>query len=199
MYIMKKNQQGFGLIMVLLVILIVGAISFSAYLVYDNQKNKNNQTVNSNNDVNKENESSDHYLIVKEWGLKFKIPNGIESVEYKINGNNLAIYAKPSGYAVEYRDGYSLYLDGRSPYAIGNLYQYDQPNEIISTGVEAKTGKSLGDKYYFTDWAFNSIATGASCVGLYGEDEQNCTTENVAFKLVNQGENALLNTISLSQ
>lgn len=196
---MKKNQQGFGLIIVVLVILIVGAISFGAYLVYDNQKNKNNETVNSTNNANKKNESSEQYLVVKEWGLRFKIPNGLESVEYKINGDKLAIYAKPSGYSVDYIDGYNQYVDGSSPYAIGVLYKSNKATETISNGVETQNGKLLGDNYYYTNWAFSGLATGSACHGLYGNDEQSCLAENQASRLVNEGQDALLNTIALNK
>jgi hypothetical protein len=56
-------------------------------------------------------------------------------------------------------------------------------------------GKKIGKYYYYTDWAFNSLASGASCLGLYGDAASNCAPEGVAFGLVNRGDSALLNTI----
>lgn len=146
------------------------------------------------------------YLVVKEWGLRFTIPSGLSDVRYQITNNpapngdgRLAIYAKPSGSDVQYRNDYmALNANGYPLYSIGNVYRSNYATQDGPGGTVA--GKKLGIYYYYTAWSFSGLATGAACVGLYGgSTEALCQAENTVFRLINQGDTALLNTIELAQ
>ena len=76
-------------------------------------------------------------------------------------------------------------------------------NNIVEGGLLPQEGKKVGDYYYYTSWAFSSLATGAGCQGLYGDSNDSaCETESKAFALVNGNDGnkqALLYTIELAQ
>lgn len=205
---MKQNQKGFGAVEILIVIVVVGLLGTVGWLVYDRQKTKTpdskpaaqSSTQQKETAVTQPTQKTDPnegYFVVKEWGLRFKIPSGLTDVKYTIHGDTVAFFAKPTGSSVQYRADYDKYAEGRSQYATGNLYRSKE-----STNNErgfATEGKKVGDYYYYTSWAFSSLATGAACVGTYGDAESNCKPEGTAFQLVNQGDTALINTIEIAK
>jgi hypothetical protein len=46
-------------------------------------------------------EELDGYLVLKEWGLRFKVPEGLTDVRYVIRGDRVLFWGKPSGSRVE--------------------------------------------------------------------------------------------------
>lgn len=216
---MKGNQVGFGLIPTLLIAVIVGIIGFTGWFVYHSQKVVNKsyssqssapQTTISKSSRTPSTETQNAgYLVVKEWDLTFKIPSGLSDVQYQVTKNpapngdgRLAIYAKPTGSTMQYRSDYmALNPNGYPLYPIGVLYRSQHPTQYkMSVAID---GKKLGNYYYYTEWAFSGLATGASCTNLYGAgndaSESECAAEQTVFALVNQGDTALLNTIQISQ
>jgi hypothetical protein len=207
---MHKNEKGFSVVEVLFVVVIAGLIAVVGWFVLDKHKSKstvNNSTkvtsqkATSNEvktaDTTKPNPNTD-YLVLKEWDLRFKTPSGLTDVRYIIHGDTVAFYAKPANSSVQYRSNYNKYEDGSSPYATGVLYRSTDSSTTV-IGNETRQGKKLGNYYYYTAWSFSSLATGAACVGLYGDSASSCEPEGIAFNLVNQGDSALLNTIELAQ
>ncbi|HSX43816.1 MAG TPA: hypothetical protein VLE69_00750 [Candidatus Saccharimonadales bacterium] len=90
----KLNSKGLGVIEVILVVVIVGLIGGVGYFVYQSKKNTDqilNNTANSQGTPEKSTKTSTkpttpsntvtttntdpNYLIIKEWGVKVKIPN----------------------------------------------------------------------------------------------------------------------------
>jgi type II secretory pathway pseudopilin PulG len=206
---MKNNQKGFGVVEILVVIVVIGLLGTVGWLVYNRQKTKTTEypTSQTNTIEQKEEATAEPtnktdpnggYFVVKEWGLRFKAPSGLTDIRYTIHGDTLAFFAKPTGTDVQYRTDYDKYADGLSEYAIGNLYRSTNSTKPFA-GDMIKEGKKVGPYYYYTGWAFSSLATGAACVGTYGDAESNCQPEGTAFQLVNQGDTALLNTIELAQ
>jgi prepilin-type N-terminal cleavage/methylation domain-containing protein len=204
---MKANQKGFSAVEILIVIVVVGLLGTIGWLVHDRQKSKTaDKPITQTNTAQKKEtpkqeikrtDPNEGYLVVKEWSLRFKTPSGLTDVKYTIHGDTASFFAKPTGSSVQYRADYDKFEDGRSQYATGNLYRStDSTNTDRGSATE---GKKVGNYYYYTSWAFSSLASGAACVGLYGDGESNCQPESAAFKLVNQGDTALLNTIELAQ
>ena len=202
---MKVNQKGLSVVEVLVVIVIVGLLGAVGWLVYDRQKSKiSEQPATLSSDQQKEEtpkqetkaDPNEGYLVVKEWGLRFKAPTNLTDVKYHIFGDTVAFYAKPAGSSVEYRSDYEKLGNNNNPqYAVGQLYRSSESTkEVIGTPRE---GKKIGNYYYYTAHAFSSLATGAGCVELYGDN--NCEAEAKVFQSVNQGDTALLNTIELAQ
>jgi prepilin-type N-terminal cleavage/methylation domain-containing protein len=200
---MQANQKGFSVVEILIVIVVVGLLGAVGWLVYDRQKNKTSHTSNtqvstSQKEETKKVDPNEGYLVVKEWGLRFKTPSGLTDVRYAIHGDAVAFFAKPTGSNVQYVTDYQKYADSNFRYAIGVLYKSTSSIKPFA-GDMTREGKKVGDYYYYTNWAFSSLATGASCKGLYGDSDSACQTEATAFQLVNQGDTALLNTIELAQ
>ncbi len=204
---MKTNQKGFSIVEILVVIVIVGLLGAVGWLVYDSQKDKTSETSNTSSTTKKAETPKQEtvkpdpnagYLVVKEWGLRFKTPSGLTDVRYAINDDTVAFFAKPSGSSVQYRSDFDKFLDGHFPYATGLLYRSkDVTNNDRGFATD---GKKVGDYYYYTAWSFSSLATGAACVEIYGDSSNsNCQAGGTAFQLVNQGDAALLNTIELAQ
>jgi hypothetical protein len=198
----KLNQKGFTGFEIVLLVLVLAALGFAGYTVWQKNKPDNQATTTvlteqaQDKEVSQKNDPNEGYLVVKEWGLRFKAPAGLTDVKYVVQGDTTAFYAKPAGSSVQYRSDYEKFEDGRFRYAIGVLYRKTEAKSVDDTAHDLTTeGKKVGGYYYYTKWAFSSLATGAGCQGLYGDGDSECQTESVAFQLVNQGDKALLNTI----
>lgn len=200
---MKLNTKGFSTLEGLLILVIIGIIGFAGWKVWDaGKQDENSQTeVTQHEQQKQETETPDPnegYLVVKEWGLRFKTPSGLSDVRYVISGDKLAFFAKPTGSSVQYRADYDEIRDGSFSYATGVLYRSKDATKDRPGGSVA--GKKVGDYYYYTAWSFSSLASGAACVELYGDSSEiSCQENGKAFQLVNQGDTALLNTIDLAQ
>jgi hypothetical protein len=205
---MKTNQKGFGVVEVLIILVVVSLIAGTGWYVMNKKKAPNKTNVNATTQQEQQSatieevaeskpDANASYLVINEWGLRFKTPNGLADVTYTIHSDTVALYAKPVGANVQYRSDHEIFEDGHPRYATGTLYRSTESSkDKIGYTVD---GKKLGNFYYYTGWAFSSLATGAACVGLYGDSESNCEPESKAFQLINQGDTALLNTIELSQ
>lgn len=197
---MKTYQKGFSLVEILVVIVVVGLIGVVGWRIYDMQNNTTPQPTTTQPITQQEVKKpslNEEYLIVKEWGLQFRIPDDLTDVRYVINDDTAAFFAKPADSAVKYRTDYELFENDRAVYATGILYRSTDRTKQFTD--EVREGKKLGEYFYYTDWAFSNLSTGAACLGLYGDGTPNCEQEAIAFKLVNQGDAALLNTIELAQ
>ncbi len=138
------------------------------------------------------------YLVVKEWGLRFKVPAGLKDVEYFISGDSISFFGKPTKYDVSYALDYRQQGDHDLwNYASGYL-QRDTKSKVITTSGE-RYGKKLGDYYYYTAWAFSSTASGSALHGLFGESQANLDAELEAFQLISTNKDSLLNSIELAQ
>ncbi len=209
---MRKNKKGFGVVEIILIIVVIGLIVAASWLFLDSRKsstgdketNTGNSQQTTNNDEAKTPEGTKPdpnagYLVLKDWGLRFKIPSGLSDVQYRIYGDRVIFFAKPTGFNVQYRADYDESEDSSSRYATGNLYRSTDSTKLnLDYTVQ---GKKVGDYYYYTSWAFSGLASGVGYSGLYGDDldDVNIQAEGTAFRLVNQGDTALLNTIELAQ
>lgn len=204
---MKKGDKGFGFVPLFLLILTIGTVVFVGWLVLGRRDKKEPDSSQSAAVTTKaaQNESSAQvatktdpsasYLEIKDWGIRFKIPVGLSSLEYRINGDTAAFFAKPTGSSVSYRSDYEKFTNNNFRYAIGVVYRSKEPSMQSVAVDEGVAGKKLGDKYYYSAWAFSGLASGAACQGTYGDDQASCEAEAKVFALINQGDNALLNTI----
>ena len=200
---MKANQKGFGIVEIIIVLVVISLLGVLGWVIYNRQKDGTSEVSNTQQKEETPKpetmkpDPNEGYLVVKEWGLRFKSPSGLTDIKYTIHGDTASFFAKPTGSSVQYRADYDKFEDGNSRYALGNLYRSTSSTKPFS-GDMTREGKEIGDYYYYTSWAFSSLATGAGCVGLYGDSDSACQTEQTAFQLVNQGDAALLNTIELA-
>lgn len=205
---LKNNQSGLAHVaVILLAVVVIGVVGFAGWKVWDSTRTDSSTqsttptTTSATTDTSQEPtvDPNEGYLVIKQWGLRFKTPSGLTGVKYVINDDTVAFYAKPKGANVEYVGNYDKLENGSPKYALGVLVRSTASSKTIaSVGIKVE-GKKLGDYYYYTHHAFSSTSTGAGCLGLYGDDTTSCTQEASAFKLVNEGSTALLNTIELAK
>lgn len=204
---MEVNQKGFGVVEILIVIVVVGLLGVAGWMVYNRQKSKTSEASSTqastiqdrtSSDEAKKTDPNEGYLVLKEWGLRFKVPGGLTDVQYTLHGDTAGFFAKPVNSDIQYVNDYDRYENGNFRYATGVLIRSKDSTKPFAAET-TREGKKVGDYYYYTSWAFSNLATGAGCVGLYGSAPSTCQIENQAFQLVNQGDGALLNTIELAQ
>lgn len=89
-----KGQKGFSVVVLLLSILVVTAVGFTAYYVWNTQNNKKEESVvveptaevkseNVNNDT--KTPDTQKYLVIKEWGVKIPISDKFADLNYRFN------------------------------------------------------------------------------------------------------------------
>jgi hypothetical protein len=199
-----KNEKGFGVVEILITTLIILLLVFVGWFTYSHHKNNTPSNNKASTQKQKTNmtqtslvpDSNKNFFVVKEWGLSFNAPSGISDIRYAINSDTLAFFAKPAGSSFQYRSDYDKYQDHNFTYALGVLYRskvatMDKQGDNIN-------GKKIGSYYYYTEWSFSSLATGAACVDIYGDsNESNCLAAAQVFQLINQGDKSLLNSIAI--
>lgn len=219
------KQSGFSVVEVLLIVSVVGIIGFGGWYVWDKNQDDNPEQTNTTqqqpNNIEPNNEPvaieeakdpNQGYLVLEEWGLRFKIPDDLTDVEYQIHEDTASFFAKPVDFDVEYRNDYDeLFLDEDSDryyykYDMGKLYRSASPTIVNVVGDEIE-GRRYGDHYYFTSHAFSGLSTGAGPSGTFfsntcdddfsssDECSEQIDAENAAFLRINTGENSLINSI----
>ena len=187
-----KNNFGFGAIGVVIVLLVLAVVGLAGYIVWDgagaddglsttSQQTSSVQTSTTPTDSLPTKDPNEGYFVVKEWGLRFKVPPSIFDVRYKmgdtLEGDTLAFY--------DYVKDYDQVSDsGFFSLANGVIYRSkESTKDKIGIVVE---GKKIGDYYYYTAWSFSGLATGAACLPLYEiSDQELCEEVHKAFRIVN--------------
>lgn len=100
----KLNKKGFSAVELVLLLVLVLAIAGVGYYIYKAKKNTdsaynnaaNAQTITkqtttkpkttATNTITDTNRNVD-YLVIKEWGVKFKLPSNLTSMSYEVHGN----------------------------------------------------------------------------------------------------------------
>ena len=153
-------------------------------------------------------------LAIKNWGISFYIPTGLADVQYRIHGDTVYFYGKPSSPKVEYRTGYDS--DNVGQYALGRVKRSKEPTQDVIHGKV--DGKKVGDYYYYTGASFSGLDSGVGLFGLFytpdciekskvntDTDDSECnklaSAEAETFYLINGDDEitGLLNTISLTE
>ena len=213
----------------LLVLLVLVAMAITGTVVYfltkpkpvektqvvDNQKTE--VTEGETEDTQPDETSPVHKgseLAIKNWGISFYIPTGLADVQYRIHGDTVYFYGKPSSPKVEYRTGYDS--DNVGQYALGKVKRSKEPTQDVIHGKV--DGKKIGDYYYYTGHSFSGLESDAGLFGLFytpdcieksktntDTDDSECNNlskaEGETFVLINGDDEitGLLNTISLTE
>lgn len=204
-----KNQRGFGLIEGLLAVIAITLVVGVGYYVYNANKNKSGESNSLLSQPQKEKDTNnvaeedpnEGYLVVQEWGLRFKIPENLTDVRYKISGDTLAIFAKPiqdengKSFDVEYPSNYDKIDEyGNFSYTQGDLIRSKKAS--MDYFGEARKGKKVGDYYYYTSHSFSGLASGAGPNGIFLDQdcrkndlqkkcERYFLAESIVFAIVN--------------
>ncbi len=91
---MRKNEKGFGVIEILLIIAVIGLIIAIGWLFFsrqkdstqDNKETNTQQTTQKTTEQQSTKDTDEGYLVVKEWGVRFKVPSSLKDTEivYKV-------------------------------------------------------------------------------------------------------------------
>ncbi len=203
-----KNQKGFSLVEGLLIVIALSIVGFTGFYVYNANKqdpkisdSSIQQKSNSDNEQLSEEDPNEGYLVAEEWGLRFKIPDNLTDVRYKISGDTMGIFAKPiqdkngQSFDVEYPEDYDKIDEyGNFSYSQGNLIKSkDSSQDYFGQAVK---GKKLGDYYYYTSHSFSGLASGAGPNGIFLDEDclkddlqKKCDryylAESIVFAIVN--------------
>lgn len=109
------------------------------------------------------NDSNKGYLVMKHWELRFKIPQGLAGIQYRIQGETAYLYGKPSSPKVEYRNDYDA--DKQGKYSLGYLKRSREAS--LSNDWGNVTGKKVGDYYYYTGHSFSGLESGVGFNGIF--------------------------------
>lgn len=92
------DQRGFGTVEMLPIAVIIGLLGFTGYFVWNSQKT----TDEVNSDATKvqaatprkntvsaskatASDNTQNYLVIKEWGVRFKLPDAVRGTSYSMN------------------------------------------------------------------------------------------------------------------
>ncbi len=87
---MKRDQSGFALIGMLIMVCIIAAVIAVGWLVYESQKvaaPSSNQTAVVNDSHVEEKQQETKYLEIKEWGIKVKLTHA-DKLTYALKGKS---------------------------------------------------------------------------------------------------------------
>lgn len=157
---MKKNT-GFGVVGIVLVVVTVALVGLIGWRLYDANKNKQSNSTSSNNQTQQNNSASqsnqsdqatqtdpnEGYVVIKEWGVRFKPIEGLNDVEYSIGnikGSNGTASFSTSELS-KYGDSCSASQTGMAP--LGKLIRTQGVKED-ATPVSTSYAAQIGDYYY---------------------------------------------------
>ncbi len=80
------NQCGFSTVIVITVILLIGIIGFAAWRLHEINLQKTERTQNTDSQM--QTDPNEGYVVIKEWGVRFKPVEGLRDVIYYRIDNN---------------------------------------------------------------------------------------------------------------
>lgn len=176
-----KKQKGFALVPILLILVLITAVGFTGYYVYDKQNSKKTDSSASVVGAAKTTPSSSvaptttpstmpnpdtkKFLIIKEWGVKLYAEDPTTVLEYKINENGIAEIRSNKLNAVSSNgctDNSIHVTRGKVPdHVIGETGYSEGTFKNEYDGASSPVRKHIGDYYYLTPGY-----RGASCAGI---------------------------------
>ena len=184
---MKTNQEGFSAVEAILIILIVGIISFAGWFVWNSQKqtsktidesNKSSSAATSTKKTTVSNATASsstvqgtvNYVDVKDWGVKIPLSEGIKSISFKYDtsrtffpGDVIVITSITDSSGKEFKPFVSNgVINEQNVDAICTTYglgRSTNSSEInATTGLPYDQASHVGNYYYY-----NAHPSGGSC------------------------------------
>ena len=177
-----KNKKAFAPIMTLVIILAVGLVAALGYIFYQNMNNTsssnntsnntqtnntntaNNSTNTSNNSQNNTTDQYKGYLVLDDWGVKFKIPTGLNNTNINYTKKTDTFYLTTA--RVEALGG--LCSDGNHPLVI--IYKYSAKQDFSNNVSAPNYINQVGDNYYYYAGTQSSCGGEGANVNLAADD-----------------------------
>lgn len=108
----KHNQNGFGLVEALLIIIAAGIVGFGGYYVWHNQHNKTNSKTATTTPATTNSPSTgpaQQYLTIKEWGVQLAVPTAMKGLTYSAKAGT-SITGEPTTFAYFTSDDFKAFL-----------------------------------------------------------------------------------------
>lgn len=184
---MKKNENGFSAVEIIIVIVILGLVGTVGWLVYDRHKSKTDNKTNQTNQQeakqetpNKQNNASadlktNDYLEIKEYGVKLELSKEIKDAYYEIENGfpYLSVHSLD-----KYRSCKKVAVVSKAKAGDDNMGSRWTKQEL-----EERSTLQIGDTYYWV-----TPGNGGSCSDPTGnnadEAETNARREFSSAKLL---------------
>lgn len=203
----KNNSPAKIMLVVLLALVAAAGIAFSIYqTVQLNDRNKKYSELESKTAEIEEQLaealtpveatcmqiSSDRVFKIKEWEAEFIIPYSLVDVRYVIDESVAYIIARRKNTSVYYAG--ETTKDFIKNNALATLVRSTDKTKA-RLGNSSVAGKKVGEYYYYTNWSFSSLASGAGINEVFGSGPVEINTSSEVFSLLND---ELLPSISVS-
>lgn len=157
-----NKKAGFGVVSVVTVIAAIGLAGFIGWRLYDANQNKQSSSTDSSSQTQQTNDGtqtqpSDQtnqtdpnqgYVLIKEWGVRFKPVDGLSGVAYSIGNikgsNGTASFSTDE--LAKHGDSCSASQTGMAP--LGKLIRTQGTKEDAATPVSTSYAVQIGDYYY---------------------------------------------------
>lgn len=183
---MKINQKGFSAVVILLALLLIVAIGFTGYYVWNTQQNKKTASAETKTvavvtpqktttNPTPATQDTQKYLVVKEWGIKIPVDDSVDGLSYTLFGQKNTDGIRLSTTALKQisgtcTDNEFLVFRGKAndivpaeiddPQNPSFLQTYNSLTVDANNPTQRSFKLKIGD-YYYTPPGF----AGASCVG----------------------------------
>jgi|GEM_PF-5807843 len=154
---MRTKQTGFAALESLLILIIISIIGGTGYFVW-HSKNQASSALNNASNINqstsfsnkststKISNTSQGYLIVKEWGIRLKITPPISDIYYTIHGED-AVLGLSSLDKLTMKDGSACKPDQNSMVSLSRNTPAEYQDFLKSSGYQ-DTATHIGSYYY---------------------------------------------------
>lgn len=150
----KHSQAGFGTFEVILIILIVAALGFAGWLVWDKNKkddSKSSTETTTQSSTNNSNETEAQYLTIKELGIKMKLTSDILDAYYVVGATNSADEAN-ARLSTRALDAYPACKPSSTEAGVAVIGSFKQgeSSPVVGDYMTAyPKAPKIGDKYYY--------------------------------------------------
>lgn len=159
---MKKNQHGFSLSVVLVVILVLGVIGFAGWYLYEQNKTSDatGSTIAQPQGAKQEGKADaaltneDKYLVIGQWGVKVKLDSNTQNATYSFESPDQTNFLTLSTPELDKISAtYENCKGANKSIAIARAKVGDDhfgspftENDLVGRG-----GVKIGDYYYYSD------------------------------------------------
>lgn len=154
----SQNQTGSALVAIIIiaVVALVGILGYVAWnkisVVDKNETPQQTTTVSTPNEDKKPQDSNEGYLVLHDWGVKFKLPNNVSEVRYYKESiedeHGVFEYYQLTTTRVESLGG-ECAPDAANPIRLSSISRSLVKKEELASAFPANENKPIGGYYYY--------------------------------------------------